>query len=238
MMDYAGRLEPFRSVTQACLPSKYRFIAVCWSCVLVLPNFIAGCATLAPPTLEETVVSTIIAEPVADIAHAQSADFALVGRASVKGGKENFSGGVQWQHSGNRDEILLLNPLGQTLAQIRRMPEGVHLATSEQENYYASDVESLTEQVLGWRLPLMGLQYWVQGLHSPATVAEIDKNPDGRVLAIRQDGWEIGYASYFPASPAQEQDMQGKGVRPKLLMLSRRGLQIKLVIDTWGPRDD
>ena len=183
MMDYAERLEPFRSVTQACLPSKYRFIAVCWSCVLVLPNFIAGCATLAPPTLEETAVSTIIAEPVADIAHAQSADFALVGRASVKGGKENFSGGVQWQHSGNRDEILLLNPLGQTLAQIRRMPEGVHLATSEQENYYASDVESLTEQVLGWRLPLMGLQYWVQGLHSPVTVAEIDKNPDGRVLA-------------------------------------------------------
>ena len=99
-----------------------------------------------------------------------------------------------------------------------------------------ADVESLTEQVLGWRLPLMGLQYWVQGLHSPATVAEIDKNPDGRVLAIRQDGWEIGYVSYFPASPAQ--DMQGQGVRPKLLMLSRRGLQIKLVIDTWGPRDD
>ncbi|SFH48040.1 outer membrane lipoprotein LolB [Nitrosospira sp. Nsp14] len=236
MMDYAERLEPFRSVSQACLPSKYRFIAVCWSCVLVLPNFIAGCATLAPPTLEETVVSTIIAEPVADIAHARSADFALVGRASVKGGKENFSGGVQWQHSGNRDEILLLNPLGQTLAQIRRMPEGVHLATYEQENYYASDVESLTEQVLGWRLPLMGLQYWVQGLHSPVTVAEIDKNPDGRVLAIRQDGWEIGYASYFPASPAQ--DLQGQGVRPKLLMLSRRGLQIKLVIDAWGPRDD
>ena len=122
---------------------------------------------------------------------------------------------------GTRDEILLLNPLGQTLAQIRRMPEGVHLATSEQENYYASDVESLTEQVLGWRLPLMGLQYWVQGLHSPATVAEIDKNPDGRVLAIRQDGWEIGYASYFPASPAQ--DHAGTGCPPEAVDAQPQG---------------
>jgi outer membrane lipoprotein LolB len=235
-MDYAERLEPFQSVTQACLPSKYYFLAVCWSCVLVLPNFIAGCATLAPPAPEETAVSTIVAEPVTDIAHAQSADFALTGRASVKGGKENFSGGVQWQHSGRQDEILLLNPLGQTLAQIRRMPEGVHLATSEQENYYASDVESLTEQVLGWRLPLMGLQYWVQGLHSPATSAQIDKNPEGRVVAIRQDGWEIGYASYFAASSSQA--MQGQIIRPKHLTLTRSGLQIKIVIDSWGPPND
>ena len=167
---------------------------------------------------EETAVSTIVTEPVAGIAHAQSADFALIGRASVKGGKENFSGGVQWQHPGARDEILLLNPLGQTLAQIRRMPEGVHLATSEQENYYASDVESLTEQVLGWRLPLMGLQYWVQGLHSPATSAEIDKNPDGRVVAIdRTDGRSVMQA-IFPHH--QRKPCRARMIRPKLLMLT------------------
>jgi outer membrane lipoprotein LolB len=201
-----------------------------------LPQLLAGCAALAPVTPLKTAVSTIIAEPVAESATAQSADFALVGRASVKGGKESFSGGVQWQHSGNRDEILLLNPLGQTLAQIQRTPEGVHLATSEQENFYANDVESLTEQVLGWRLPLMGLQYWVQGINSPATTAAIDKGPDGLVVAIRQDGWEIGYSSYFPSSSSQA--MRGQGALPKLLMLTRNGLQIKLVIDTWNSRND
>jgi outer membrane lipoprotein LolB len=232
-MDYAGGIEPFRSVTRASLPLKNRFIGWWWCLVLVLAQLIAGCAALTP---EKTAVSTIIAEPVAELANVQSADFALVGRASVKGGKESFSGGVQWQHSGRRDEILLLNPLGQTLARIQRTPEGVHLATSEQENYYASDVESLTEQVLGWRLPLMGLQYWVRGLNSPATTAAIDKGPDGRVVAIRQDGWEIGYSSYFPASPSQA--MQGQVAFPKLLMLTRNGLQIKLVIDTWNSRND
>jgi outer membrane lipoprotein LolB len=198
-----------------------------------LPQLIAGCAAL---TTEKTAVITIIAEPAPEMANAQSADFALVGRTSVKGGKESFSGGLQWQHSGSRDEILLLNPLGQTLAQIRRTPEGVHLATSEQENYYASDVESLTEQVLGWQLPLMGLQYWVRGMNSPATTAAIDKDLDGRVRAIRQDGWEIAYSSYFPSSPSQT--VQGQVGLPKLLLLRRNGLQIKLVIDTWNFRND
>jgi outer membrane lipoprotein LolB len=235
-MDHAGRLEPFRSVTRAGAPLKNHFIACWWGFVLVLPQFIAGCAALTPVTPEGTAVSTVIAEPVAEMVNARSADFALVGRASVKGGKESFSGGVQWQHSGNRDEILLLNPLGQALAQIQRTPDGVHLATSGQENYYASDVESLTEQVLGWRLPLTGLQYWVQGVNSPATTAAIDKGRDGRVVAIRQDGWEIGYSSYFPSSPSQA--MQGQGALPKLLMLTRNGLQIKLVIDTWNSPND
>jgi outer membrane lipoprotein LolB len=232
-MAYATGLEPFRSLTGASLPLKDRFFA-CWWGLVLLPQFIAGCAALAPPT-PQTAVSTVIAAPVAEIANAQAAAFALVGRASVKGGKESFSGGVQWQHSSSRDEILLLNPLGQTLAQIQRTSEGVHLATSERENYYASDVESLTEQVLGWRLPLIGLQYWVQGLNSPATTAAIDKGPDGRIVAIRQDGWEVGYSSYFPASPSQA--MQGQVALPKLLMLTRNGLQIKLVIDTWSLND-
>jgi outer membrane lipoprotein LolB len=214
-------------------PLKIRFAAGWWGFLLVLPQLLAGCAALTP---EKTAVNTIIAEPAAEMPSAQSADFALVGRTSVKGGKESFSGGVQWQHSGSQDEILLLNPLGQTLAQIRRTPEGVHLATSEQENYYASDVESLTERVLGWRLPLMGLQYWVRGMNSPATTAAIDKDLDGRVVAIRQDGWEISYSSYFPSSPSQT--MQGQVGLPRLLLLTRNGLQIKLVIDTWNFRND
>jgi outer membrane lipoprotein LolB len=212
---------------------KDRFVAGWWGFLLVLPQLLAGCAALTP---EKTAVNTIIVEPAAEMPSTQSADFALVGRTSVKGGKESFSGGVQWQHSGSHDEILLLNPLGQTLAQIRRTPEGVHLATSEQESYYASDVESLTEQVLGWRLPLMGLQYWVRGMNSPATTAAIDKDLDGRVVAIRQDGWEIGYSSYFPSSPSQT--MEGQVGLPRLLLLTRNGLQIKLVIDTWNFRND
>ncbi len=190
--------------------------------------FFAGCTAL---TAKNTVVNTIVTAPVAGTVGAESANFGLIGRVSVKGGKESFAGGVQWHHGEGGDEILLLSPLGQTLAQIQRISEGVHLRTSEQ-NYYATDVESLTEQVLGWRLPLQGLQYWIQSLNSPATASEIDMDINGRVMAIRQDGWEISYLSYFPALRAPT--TQSQTARPKLLMLKRSALQIKLIIDDWN----
>jgi outer membrane lipoprotein LolB len=142
---------------------------------------------------------------------------------------------VQWRHTEGRDDILLLSPLGQALAPLKRTPEGVQLTTAERENYYAPDMESLTEKVLGWRLPIMGLQYWVQGKNSPLTPSAIDLDDEGRVTAIRQDGWEIMYSGYF--SPAPDQAVTPAAGWARLLQLRRNGLQIKLVVDKWDQID-
>lgn len=207
---------------------KNRFIFFWWGLILCAPLFFAGCTALPH---KNNVARTLVTEPVADMADARAADFGLVGRVSVKGGEESFSSGVQWRHTERGDEILLLSPLGQTLAQIQHRPEGVYLTTAEQESYYAADVESLTDQVLGWRLPLTGLQYWVQSVNSPATASAIDLDMDGRVMAIRQDGWEIHYSGYPQVLPVQA--TQARTTHPRLLTLKRNGLQIKLVIDDW-----
>ena len=188
-------------------------------------SLLAGCATLTDKT---TAVSTVVIEPAA-IGIAASANFRVAGRVSVRDSKQSFSGGVRWNHTDVGDEILLLSPLGQTVAQIQRNPEGVQLTTSEQKISRAADVENLTEQVLGWRLPLMGLQYWVRGDHSPATSAVVDKDGEGRVIAIRQDGWEITYSSFFPLEPAY----LTQATRPRVLALQRGELEIRLVVDNW-----
>ena len=205
-------------------------------CILFIPVFFSGCATFSTHT-HKNAVSTIVTEPVAGLTNATAADFGLIGRVSVKGGKESFSGGVQWRHSDRGDEILLLSPLGQTLAQIQHTTDGVYLTTSEHKRYYATDVESLTEQALGWRLPLMGLQYWVQSLNSPTTASAIDLDMDGSVVAIRQDGWEIDYTGYAPAGLTQARQSGTTYPSPRLLVLKRNGLQIKLIIDNWNPGD-
>jgi outer membrane lipoprotein LolB len=216
-----------------------RLVFPWWSLFLFAPSFLAGCA-LTPPAQKNNVASTVFIAPVPGSTDARSASFLLTGRAAVKGGKESFSGGVQWRHTGGGDEILLLSPLGQALAQIQLDPDGASLTTSEHQSYYAADVESLTEQVLGWHLPLMGLQYWVQGANSPATGAEMDMDSDGQVVAIRQDGWNIDYANYFPATETYvaqtgtQARAQAQAARPRLLLLKRGDLQIKLVIDRWN----
>ncbi len=183
---------------------------------------ITGCATISTQT---TVVRTIITQPVKNTENVTPEKFNLTGRISIQDERQRTSGGIRWQHSKMVDEILLLSPLGQVMAQIIRDYEGVSLTTSDQQEFYASDVESLTEDILGWRIPLAGLQYWAQGKHSPVTVAMKDLDENNRVVAIRQDGWEINYISYTTVQSTQKP-------RPRVLTLSYEALTIRLVVDS------
>lgn len=197
-----------------------RFCFLLYQLIFCMFSLLVGCASFAPRV---SVVNTIVIEPVAGVV---PVNFELMGRISAKNGKQGFSGGVHWRHTNADDEIHLLSPFGQIVAQIQRNQDVVLLTTSEQKIYRAADVENLIEQVLGWRLPLLGLQYWVRGVNSPTTKSEMDLDIDGRVIAIRQDGWEISYSSYFPSQLIQ-------AARPRALVLNRRDIKIKLVIDNW-----
>jgi len=187
---------------------------------------ISGCITLTHPTPADKAVKTILTEPVDSAQIAPAADFNLLGRLSIQNGNERFSGSFRWQHLTVSDEILLFTPLGQAVAEITKDQEGVRLITAKLEAFYADDVESLTEEVLGWRLPLRGLQYWMQGKHSPLTAAEMDLDDKDQVVVIRQDGWKIQFSSYAPAQSNQTP-------LPRILDLLYENLKIKLVVDDW-----
>ena len=189
-----------------------------WVALLLL----ASCASLEKQNL---VVKTIILEPEAELAIA-STDFSLIGRISVKTNKDGFSGGIRWQHKNHFHNLLLLSPIGQVVAQIEQDNQGIQLTTSDQQIYYAESIEDLTEQVFGWKLPIAGLEYWVMGKTNPQIVAEIDIDRDDKVVAIRQDGWEITYLAYFSHSPADKSF-------PRIIELNYPNLKLKLVIDSW-----
>lgn len=186
----------------------------------------SGCATLPSQTKSEAVVTTIITEPAANTQNGSAADFNILGRISIQDEKQSFSGSFRWQHLAISDEILLFTPLGQAVAEITKDDEGVRLITSKLEAFYATDVENLTQEILGWRMPLNGLQYWIQGTHSPITAAEKDLDNKDRIVAIRQDGWHIHYNSF---APAQINSIP----LPKVLNLIYQNLRIRLVVDDW-----
>lgn len=193
------------------------------SCIFAL---FSGCATLPSQTKSDAVVATIVTEPAANTQNVSAADFNILGRISVQDEKQSFSGSFRWQHLTASDEILLFTPLGQAVAEITRDDEGVRLITSKLEAFYAADVESLTQEILGWRMPLNGLQYWIQGTHSPITAAEKDLDNKDRIVAIRQDGWHIHYSSF---TSGQTNPIP----LPKVLNLVYQNLKIRLVVDDW-----
>ncbi len=193
-----------------------------WKFIISLLLLVQGCASLQ----QQKAIKTVFTEPAADIQNIKSDAFNLIGRISIQNEHHRHSGRISWQHSEIDDEISLFSPFGQVVAKILRNRNDARLITSKQEVFYATNIEQLTEDILGWRLPLNGLQYWIQGHHSPLTASEKDINQEDRVIAIRQDNWHIRYNSFFPNRPEQI-------ARPRILELNYQDLKIRMVVDNW-----
>jgi len=187
--------------------------------IAALALLLAGCASVPPAP-----------QPVRP-AQVQTTSFALTGRIAVRYDGKSSSGGVHWQHDVVSDEILLLAPLGQTVARISRTAQAdrqpqaqIFTLETEGRHYVAQDAESLTEKALGWRLPLAGLQYWVLGLPLPGEPFTGQRTANGEWGVLNQDGWIIRYTRYA----AQTADSL-----PLHMTLQREGLEIRLLIDEW-----
>jgi outer membrane lipoprotein LolB len=148
--------------------------------------------------------------------------FHLSGRVAVKYGNEAASGSISWEHESNGDDLLFSSPLGQGIAHIVRRDGLVSLTTSDQKVYQASDVESLTEKVLGWRLPLAGLPDWVRGRAAAGAPAQTTLDGSQRLAQLRQSGWQVDFLAYDDATGL-----------PARLRLSREDVEIRLAIDQW-----
>lgn len=173
---------------------------------------LTGCASTPP-----------VSQPVARPAQAEVAPFVLNGRITVRHDADRTSASVNWTHRPEQDEILLLSPLGQTMARIVRDAQGVELSTPD-KHYAAEDTGELTQQVLGWRLPLDGLRYWVLALPVPGGKVGIEHDAVGRVSVMHQDGWDIHYVRYAAETPDS---------LPLRLILRREKMEIQFLIDEW-----
>lgn len=153
----------------------------------------------------------------------ERAEFELAGRIAVRFRDEASSGQIAWRHHGAGDELLITSALGQGVARIVRDGDAVTLTTSEPREYRATDAESLTEQVLGFRLPLAGLADWVRArLHAGSTAALAQYDLDGRLATLEQAGWRIEYLAYG-----------ADGRLPSRLRLTYPGLELRLAISEW-----
>jgi outer membrane lipoprotein LolB len=180
-------------------------VTACWALGLT------ACAT-TPPVTPEVLQSTVL-----------PANWTLQGRISIQADAQSLAGKIHWQHRADSDELLVASPLGQGVARIERNADGVTLDLPQQPSRHARDAESLTQEALGYALPLSGLTWWVQARPAPGSAFEFKHDGVGRLAQLRQDGWVIDYLEYAAEMPA----------RPRKLAVAREGLSIRLVADTW-----
>jgi outer membrane lipoprotein LolB len=156
-------------------------------------------------------------------AEAEQKSFVLNGRIAIRHDGDRSSANIRWTHRAENDDILLLAPFGQTVAHIHSDAQEVVLDTAD-KHYTAQNTEELTQQVLGWHLPLAGLRYWVLALAAPESKASIEHDANGQVSIMQQDDWKISYTRYAAQTPDS---------LPLRINLQHEGLELQLLIDEW-----
>mgnify|MGYP001610807259 CR=1 FL=1 len=154
-------------------------------------------------------------------------EFEFAGRIAVRHGEQASSGNVAWRHMRGSDELLITTPVGGAVARIVRDHNGVTLTGAGGDEHRAADAESLTERVLGFRLPLEGLADWVRARPSPGASAVAQYDLTGRLASLEQGGWRIEYLDYESARA---------GAMPTRMRLHYPALELRLAIHDWKVR--
>lgn len=157
--------------------------------------------------------------------------FSLDARFSLRHTDKNYAGRLTWQHDETQagrkpqDVLLIVSPLGQGVAEIRSDATEVRLKTSDGKSYTAENVEDLTQQVLGYPLPLAHLAEWIRGRSVSGESLTVDASDAfRRPLRLRQDGWRIDY----------EYDNDDPQALPARLFIAQDDvLELRLRIDAW-----
>jgi outer membrane lipoprotein LolB len=151
--------------------------------------------------------------------------FELSGRINVRVEKDAYPGRVRWQHTAHSDELWFYTPLGSAVAHLRQDETGALLVNSDGQEYRAATLRKLTNQVLGWDLPLEALPFWVRGVEWPEAAKPTEEFDDrGQLKKMNQAGWEVVYLDWAPAGV--------KGLPSKLDLQGER-LRMRLLVEQW-----
>ncbi len=154
-------------------------------------------------------------------------DFALEARFALRVTQperpaQSSGGRLSWEHRGDRDLLLLANPIGIGMAEIDMRPGRSTLRLASGEVRESDDPANLIEEVTGQRLPVGQLARWLLG--RAAAFGRVTHDEFGRPARLDEAGWRIDY-SY---------DLATTSATPARLTLSDgQGIELKLRIEEW-----
>ncbi|MBP6563217.1 MAG: outer membrane lipoprotein LolB [Neisseriaceae bacterium] len=142
--------------------------------------------------------------------------FYAEGRLAVKVDEKGSYAPFEWLVTLDKQEVTVKSPLGNTLGVLCEDAQGV-IAAGQNEVYEDDSAENLSQRLLGFSLPLDKLHFWANGRWLPNEPHHIDAS--GR---LQQLGWTIERSATVGVD------------QPRLLVLDRPGLTLRLVFDAFA----
>ena len=154
--------------------------------------------------------------------------FVLSGKVGVREARESFSANLLWHQKGEAFDIDLWGPLGQGRVKLVKKGDGIELR-SDQGVLAEGDADTVMRAHLGWSLPVDVLPAWVQGTpFMGAPVAEVARDPEGRLTGFTQLGWAVALERYLTVPDgARHRDL------PTRITATREDARVRLVVSEW-----
>ena len=190
---------------------------------LCLLATLAACSSL--PTQAPTTTPASLSlhqQHLASLSRIQQ--FELKGRLGVQADGKGYSASLLWQHNADQDDIRIYSPLGGQLARIQKNVDGIRFEDAKGLVSVGKDAESLTQAMLGWRLPLGGLADWALGRPANSAMASLTWDEAGHTLTLNEADWAIAYQQYQASQTA---------FLPHKLSLKNERLQLKIIVEKW-----
>ncbi len=117
----------------------------------------------------------------------------LRGRVDVRYDNDSHTPRIQWQQQDQEYRIRLWGSFNAGNTLINGRPGHV---TMEQDGQVidATSPEALILEQLGYELPVSYLEFWVRGLPSPESRAELEFNALNQLSRLQQAGWTVSYS--------------------------------------------
>ena len=146
------------------------------------------------------------------------------GKLAVYTSNKNNSGNLTWRQRKEYYDLLITGPLGQGHLHIEGSP-GLVIATTADEQTQATSIEALFADHFDWQFPMAELRYWVRGVASPETDAELSFNDSGELATIQQAGWQVEISKY--------QSVSGLPM-PAKITITGPTIRLKLILKNWS----
>lgn len=146
------------------------------------------------------------------------------GRIAVRAENESWHASIHWTQTPQHYAISVIAPLGGGTFQLQGDQGGVYLRTPEDGYFVADSPDELMREVLGVRIPVSGMRYWVLGVPQPEFSVEYDLDPLGRLKQLRQAAWEVDFLRYRDS---------GEWELPDKVFMRHRQYEVRLVISEW-----
>ncbi|GAB6068770.1 lipoprotein insertase outer membrane protein LolB [Methylothermus subterraneus] len=183
---------------------------------LLLAIWLGGCAGWRPP---------VSARGQEELAWLESLPYwQLQGRVGVRAEQGSWHGSLDWIYRDGQDRLVIFGPLGQGKVVIQARADWVRIEKTNGQVQVSDRPQSLLKEALGVAVPLQALHYWIRGLSAPGE-GEVEFGPDGRIIRLRQQGWQVEYHEY--------RSVGSYALPVKLSLTGPRGVHLKLIVDRW-----